>query len=71
MFVFTSAICQSYLIDLPNQPNAHEEAELHAKRQQDLETEEMRRREEQLEKARLRGRQALRKEQLMQVQLAC
>ncbi|CAI5692647.1 unnamed protein product [Oreochromis niloticus] len=49
-----------------NQPNAHEEAELHAKRKQDWETEEMRRREEQLEKAHLRGRQALRKEQLMQ-----
>ncbi|XP_030599310.1 centrosomal protein of 295 kDa isoform X2 [Archocentrus centrarchus] len=49
-----------------NQPNAHEEAELHVRRQQDLEKEERRKREEQLEKARLRGRQALRKEQLMQ-----
>ncbi|KAK5621897.1 hypothetical protein CRENBAI_009155 [Crenichthys baileyi] len=48
------------------QPDAREEAELEARRLQDLQGEEQRRREEQLEKARLRGRQALRREQLMQ-----
>ncbi|KAM7398864.1 hypothetical protein PAMP_018173 [Pampus punctatissimus] len=48
------------------QPNAHEEAELEVKRLQDLQREEERRREEQFEKARLRGKQALRKEQLVQ-----
>lgn len=53
------------------QLNAHEEAELEVRRLQDLQREEKRRREEQLEKARLRGKQALRREQLMQVQLTC
>ncbi|XP_071351833.1 centrosomal protein of 295 kDa isoform X2 [Trachinotus anak] len=48
------------------QLNAHEEAELEARRLQDLQREEKRRREEQLEKARLRGKQALRREQLVQ-----
>ncbi|XP_026185651.1 centrosomal protein of 295 kDa isoform X1 [Mastacembelus armatus] len=48
------------------QPSAHEGAELEARRLQDLEREEKRRREEQLEKARLRGNQALRKERLVQ-----
>ncbi|MED6272438.1 hypothetical protein CHARACLAT_030390, partial [Characodon lateralis] len=48
------------------QPDAREEAEVEARRLQDLRGEEQRRREEQLEKARLRGRQALRREQLMQ-----
>lgn len=52
------------------QPNAHEEAEVELKRMQDLELEEMRRREEQLEKAHLRGKQALRREHLEQVQLS-
>ncbi|XP_041851766.1 centrosomal protein of 295 kDa isoform X3 [Melanotaenia boesemani] len=46
--------------------NAHEEAELEARRLQDLQREEKRKREEHLEKARLRGRQALRREQLVQ-----
>lgn len=50
------------------QPDAHKEAELEVRRLQDLQREEKRRREEQLEKARLRGRQALRREQLVQVQ---
>lgn len=53
------------------QPNAHEEAELEVRRLQGLQKEEERKREEQLEKARLRGKQALRKEQLVQVQLTC
>ncbi|KAM6987529.1 uncharacterized protein cep295 [Tautogolabrus adspersus] len=48
------------------QPNAHEGAELEVRRLQDLQREEQRRREEQLEKARLRGKQALRKEHLVQ-----
>ncbi|XP_051813514.1 centrosomal protein of 295 kDa isoform X2 [Acanthochromis polyacanthus] len=48
------------------QPNAREEAELEVKRLHDLQREEKRRREEQLEKARLRGREALRREQLVQ-----
>ncbi|XP_008281294.1 uncharacterized protein cep295 [Stegastes partitus] len=48
------------------QPNAHEEAELEVKRLHDLQREEKRKREEQLEKARLRGREALRREQLVQ-----
>nr|XP_020479192.1 centrosomal protein of 295 kDa isoform X2 [Monopterus albus] len=48
------------------QPSAHEEAELEVRRLQDLQREEKRRREEQLEKARLRGKQALRREQLVQ-----
>ncbi|XP_053279039.1 centrosomal protein of 295 kDa [Pleuronectes platessa] len=48
------------------QMNAHEEAELEARRQQELQREETRRRGEQLEKARDRGRQALRREQLVQ-----
>ncbi|MEQ2269998.1 hypothetical protein XENORESO_013503 [Xenotaenia resolanae] len=48
------------------QPDAREEAEVEARRLQDLQGEEQRRREERLEKARLRGRQALRREQLMQ-----
>ncbi|XP_045929282.1 centrosomal protein of 295 kDa isoform X2 [Micropterus dolomieu] len=48
------------------QPNAHEGAEMEARRLQDLQREEKRRREEQLEKARLRGKQALRREHLVQ-----
>ncbi|XP_059187082.1 centrosomal protein of 295 kDa-like [Centropristis striata] len=48
------------------QPNAKEGAELEARRLQDLQREEGRRREEQLEKARLRGKQALRREHLVQ-----
>ncbi|XP_010775572.1 centrosomal protein KIAA1731 homolog [Notothenia coriiceps] len=48
------------------QPSAHEGAELEMRRLQDLKKEEMRRREEQLEKARLRGNQALRREHLEQ-----
>ncbi|XP_044058281.1 centrosomal protein of 295 kDa isoform X2 [Siniperca chuatsi] len=48
------------------QPNAHEGAELEARRLQDLQREEKRRREEQLEKARLRGKEALRREHLVQ-----
>lgn len=49
------------------QPDAKQEAELEARRLQDLQREEKRRREEQLEKARLRGREALRREKLAQV----
>ncbi|XP_070685424.1 centrosomal protein of 295 kDa [Pempheris klunzingeri] len=48
------------------QPSAHEGAEREARRLQDLQREEGRRREEQLEKARLRGNQALRREHLVQ-----
>ncbi|XP_063763010.1 centrosomal protein of 295 kDa isoform X1 [Eleginops maclovinus] len=48
------------------QPSAQEGAELEGRRLQDLKEEEMRRREEQLEKARLRGKQALRREHLVQ-----
>ncbi|KAG7459173.1 hypothetical protein JOB18_000196 [Solea senegalensis] len=48
------------------QRNAHEEADLEVRRLQDLQREAMRRRGEQLEKARLRGRQALKREQLIQ-----
>ncbi|XP_042342950.1 centrosomal protein of 295 kDa [Plectropomus leopardus] len=48
------------------QPNAHEGAELEVRRLQDLEREEKRKREEQLEKARLRGKEALRREHLVQ-----
>ncbi|KAM4590280.1 uncharacterized protein cep295 [Fundulus diaphanus] len=48
------------------QPDAREEADLEARRLEELQGEERRRREEQLEKARLRGRQALRREQLIQ-----
>ncbi|XP_044209509.1 centrosomal protein of 295 kDa [Thunnus albacares] len=48
------------------QPNAHEGAELEVRRLQDLQRDEERKREEQLEKARLRGKQALRREQLVQ-----
>ncbi|XP_029301688.1 centrosomal protein of 295 kDa isoform X2 [Cottoperca gobio] len=48
------------------QPNAKEGAELEVRRLQDLQTEEKRRREEQLEKARLRGKQALKREHLVQ-----
>lgn len=64
------------LLDLSNlymclQLNAHEGAELELRRLQDLQREERRRREEQLEKARLRGKQALRREHLAQVQLTC
>lgn len=58
------------LICMCPQPNAHEEAEVELKRIQELELEEMRRREEQLEKAHLRGKQALRREHLVQVQLS-
>lgn len=53
------------------QPNAQEGAELEVRRLQELQREEKRRREEQLEKARLRGMQALRREQLAQVQHPC
>lgn len=52
------------------QPDAHEEAELEARRLQELQREEKQRREEQLEKARLRGKQALKREHLVQVSLA-
>ncbi|XP_039646701.1 centrosomal protein of 295 kDa isoform X2 [Perca fluviatilis] len=48
------------------QPNAHEGAELQARRLQDLQREDKKRREEQLEKARLRGKEALRREHLVQ-----
>ncbi|XP_030253003.1 centrosomal protein of 295 kDa isoform X2 [Sparus aurata] len=48
------------------QPDAHEEAELEARRLQELQREEKQRREEQLEKARLRGKQALKREHLVQ-----
>ncbi|XP_062241675.1 centrosomal protein of 295 kDa isoform X2 [Platichthys flesus] len=48
------------------QMNAHEAAELEAMRRQELQRDELRRRGEQLEKARARGRQALRREQLVQ-----
>ncbi|TDH15402.1 hypothetical protein EPR50_G00030590 [Perca flavescens] len=48
------------------QPNAHEGAELEARRLQDLQREDKKRREEQLEKARLRGKEALRREHLVQ-----
>nr|XP_040030601.1 uncharacterized protein cep295 isoform X2 [Gasterosteus aculeatus aculeatus] len=48
------------------QPNAHEGAELEVRRLQDLEREERRKREEQLEKARLRGNEALKREHLVQ-----
>ncbi|XP_036977228.1 centrosomal protein of 295 kDa isoform X3 [Acanthopagrus latus] len=48
------------------QPDAHEGAELEARRLQELQREEKRRREEQLEKARLRGKQALKREHLVQ-----
>ncbi|XP_029699823.1 uncharacterized protein cep295 isoform X2 [Takifugu rubripes] len=49
-----------------NQPNAHEEAEVQLKRLQEMDVVQMRRREEQLEKAHLRGQQALRREHLEQ-----
>ncbi|KAM6931874.1 uncharacterized protein cep295 isoform 2-T2 [Lycodopsis pacificus] len=48
------------------QPNAHQVAELEVRRLQDLQREEKGRREEQLEKARLRGKEALRREHLVQ-----
>ncbi|XP_031719464.1 uncharacterized protein cep295 isoform X2 [Anarrhichthys ocellatus] len=48
------------------QPNAHQGAEMEVRRLQDLQREERRRREEQLEKARLRGKEALRREHLVQ-----
>ncbi|CAJ1064788.1 centrosomal protein of 295 kDa isoform X2 [Xyrichtys novacula] len=48
------------------QRDAHEEAELEVRRLQELQREEQRRREEQLKKARLRGRQALRREHQVQ-----
>lgn len=51
------------------QPNAHEEAEVELERLQQMEMEKMRRREEQLEKAHIRGKQALRREHLEQVDL--
>ncbi|XP_029373987.1 centrosomal protein of 295 kDa isoform X3 [Echeneis naucrates] len=50
----------------PQQLNAHEEAELEMRRWQNLQKEEKRRRAEQFEKAHLRGKQALRREQLVQ-----
>lgn len=53
------------------QPKAQEGAELEVRRLQELQREEKRRREEQLEKARLRGMQALRREHLAQVQHPC
>lgn len=52
------------------QPNAHEEAEVELERLQVIEMQKMRRREEQLEKAHIRGKQALRREHLEQVQLS-
>ncbi|XP_028320737.1 centrosomal protein of 295 kDa [Gouania willdenowi] len=52
--------------DGTQQPDAHKEAELEARRLDDLQKEEKRRRKEQLEKAQLRGREALRREQLEQ-----
>lgn len=51
------------------QPNAQEGAELEVRRLEELQKEEKRRREEQLEKARLRGMQAMRREHLTQVQI--
>ncbi|XP_036070824.1 centrosomal protein of 295 kDa isoform X3 [Oryzias melastigma] len=48
------------------QPDAREEAELEARRLLHLEQEERRKRAEQMEKARLRGKQALKREQLVQ-----
>ncbi|XP_032413296.1 uncharacterized protein LOC116716568 isoform X4 [Xiphophorus hellerii] len=48
------------------QSDARLEADLESRRLQELQREEDRRREEQLEKARVRGRQALRREQLEQ-----
>lgn len=51
------------------QSNAHEEAEHELRRLQEVKRDEERRREEQLEKARLRGKHALRREQLVQVLL--
>ncbi|XP_056297464.1 uncharacterized protein cep295 isoform X2 [Pseudoliparis swirei] len=48
------------------QLNAHEGAELEVRRLQDLQREEKRRKEEQLEKARLRGKEALRREHVIQ-----
>ncbi|KAM8905077.1 uncharacterized protein cep295 isoform 2-T2 [Spinachia spinachia] len=48
------------------QPNAHEGAELEVRRLQDLERGEKQKREEQLEKARLRGKEALKREHLVQ-----
>lgn len=58
------------LIHMCLQPNAHEEAEVQLERLQQLEMERMRKREEQLEKALLRGKQALKREHLEQVQLS-
>lgn len=52
------------------QSNAHEEAEVQLERLQQMEVEKMRKREEQLEKAHLRGKQALKREHLEQVQLS-
>lgn len=52
------------------QPSALEEAEVELERLQQMEMEKMRRKEEQLEKAHLRGKQALRREHLEQVQLS-
>ena len=49
------------------QPDAHEGAELEVRRLQDSQREDTRRREEQFEKARLRGKEALRREHLVQV----
>lgn len=52
------------------QPNAYEEADVELERLQQMEVEKMRRREEQFEKAHLRGKQALSREHLEQVQLS-
>lgn len=49
------------------QPHAQEAAELEARRLDELEKEEARGRQEQLERARLRGDHALRKEKGIQV----
>lgn len=49
------------------QPSAHEGAEVEERRLQELERDENRRREEQFEKALLRGKQALRREHLEKV----
>lgn len=51
------------------QLNAQEGAELEVRRLEELQKEEKRRREGQLEKARLRGMQAMRREHLTQVQI--
>lgn len=51
------------------QPSVHEGAELEMRRLQELQKEDQKKREEHLEKARLRGKRALRMEHLEKVQL--